>query len=40
MKNDLVNRTQVAAPAISRRNFIGAAAATGVAAIVPAGLNR
>src|SRR5882762_7743930 len=38
MKNDLVNRTQVAAPAISRRNFIGAAAATGVAAIVPAGL--
>src|SRR5467141_718754 len=38
MKNDLVNRTRVAAPAISRRNFIGAAAATGVAAIVPAGL--
>src|SRR6266853_645897 len=38
MKEHLVNRTGVAALAISRRNFIGAAAAAGVASIVPAGL--
>src|SRR6267378_6150602 len=38
MKENLVNRTGVAAPAISRRNFVGAAAAAGVAGIVPAGL--
>ncbi len=38
MKENLVNRTGVAAPAISRRSFVGAAAATGVAGIVPAGL--
>src|SRR5258708_31858548 len=38
MKENLVNRTGAAAPAISRRNFVGAAAATGVAGIVPAGL--
>src|SRR5260370_29987802 len=35
MKNNLVNRTGVTAPAISRRNFLGAAAATGAAGIVP-----
>lgn len=38
MNNDLANRTGVRAPIISRRNFIGAAAATGIAGIVPAGL--
>jgi len=38
MNNDFENRTGVGAPTISRRNFIGAAAATGVAGIVPAGL--
>ena len=38
MNNDFENRTGVGAPTISRRNFIGAAAATGVAGIVSAGL--
>jgi hypothetical protein len=38
MKDNLVNRTGVTAPAISRRNFLGAAAATGAAGIVPASL--
>lgn len=38
MKKDLKNRTGVPVPIISRRNFIGAAAATGVAGVVPAGL--
>src|ERR1700746_221641 len=38
MKNNLVNRTGVTAPAISRRNFLGAAAATGIAGFFPASL--
>src|SRR6266404_816846 len=38
MKDDLEHRSEVAVPVTSRRNFIGAAAATGVAGLVPAGL--
>src|SRR4029077_11042874 len=38
MKDDLENRTGVRVPIISRRNFIGAAAATGVARIISPGL--
>src|SRR5258706_9887832 len=37
MKDDLENRTGARAPIISRRNFIGAAAATGVAGIFSPG---
>src|SRR4029077_10212042 len=38
MKDNLANRTGVAAPIIARRNFLGAAAATGIAGIFPASL--
>ncbi|HZE26896.1 MAG TPA: epoxide hydrolase N-terminal domain-containing protein, partial [Terriglobales bacterium] len=38
MKDDLEHRAEAVVPVISRRNFIGAAAAAGVASIVPAGL--
>src|SRR5258708_27576898 len=38
MKNDLEGRTGVRAPIISRRKLIRAAAATGIAGIVPASL--
>src|SRR6266853_3777463 len=37
MKDDLEKRTGVRAPIISRRNFIGAAAATGVAGMFSPG---
>ena len=37
MKDDLENRTGACALIISRRNFIGAAAATGVAGLFPPG---
>ena len=38
MKNDLEKRTGIPPPVISRRKFVGAAAATGVAGIFSAGL--
>ena len=38
MKDNLANRTGVAAPIIARRKFIPAAAATGIAGIFPASL--
>src|SRR5258708_39862348 len=38
MKDDLENRTGARAPIISRRNFIGAAAATGVAGFFSPGV--
>src|SRR5580704_16967014 len=38
MKKELENRTGVRVPIMSRRNFVGAAAATGVAGVVRAGL--
>src|ERR1700747_1306546 len=38
MTDNLANRTGVTVPAIARRNFLGAAAATGAAGIFPASL--
>src|SRR6266404_3234493 len=38
MKDDLEHRAEAVVPVISRRNFIGAAAATGVASIFSPGL--
>src|SRR5690242_2452538 len=38
MKNEVENRTGVPAPSVSRRKFLLAAAATGGASLLPAGL--